>query len=66
MILSMIFWGASWINIKVLSNYINQYEVIFLRMGISVLTMIPILIYLKLDFKINIKTTILIYLPLLF
>ncbi len=60
MILSMIFWGASWINIKVLSNYINQYEVIFLRMGISVLTMIPILIYLKLDFKINIKTTILI------
>lgn len=60
MIFSMIFWGASWVNVKVLSSYINEYEVVFLRMGISFLSMIPILIYLKLDFKINLKTFILI------
>jgi len=60
MIFSMIFWGISWINVKVLTNYINEYEVVFLRMGISVLSMIPVLLYLKLNFKINIKTTILI------
>ena len=60
MIFAMVFWGASWVNIKILSNYINEYEVIFLRMGISVLSMIPVLFYLKLDFKINFKTTMLI------
>lgn len=62
MIFSMIFWGASWINVKILSNYINEFEVVFLRMGISLLTMIPILIYLKLDFKINTKSFLLILL----
>lgn len=62
MILSMIFWGASWVNVKFLTNYINEYEVVFLRMGISLIAMIPILIYLKLDFKINFKSLILIIL----
>lgn len=62
MIFSMIFWGASWVNVKILSNYINEYEVIFLRLGIALITMIPILFYLKLDFKINLKSFILILL----
>ncbi len=56
----MIFWGASWINVKILTEYINEYEVIFLRLGLSVITMIPILLYLKLDFKINLKAIFLI------
>ncbi|WP_083568516.1 DMT family transporter [Arcobacter sp. LA11] len=60
MIFAMIFWGASWINVKVLSNYINEYEVVFLRVGISLISMIPILFYLKLSFKITIKTAVLV------
>lgn len=58
----MIFWGASWVNVKFLTNYINEYEVVFLRMGISLIAMVPILIYLKLDFKINLKSLVLIIL----
>lgn len=56
MVLSMIFWGASWVNVKVLSSYINEYELVFLRMGISFLSMIPILYFFKLPYKIDLKT----------
>lgn len=62
MILSMIFWGASWVNVKFLTNYIDAYEVIFFRMGISILAMVPVLIYLKEDFRLNFKSIILILL----
>lgn len=62
MVFSMIFWGASWVNVKVLSTYINEYEVIFLRMGISLITMIPVLIYLKQDFRLTLKSIFLILL----
>lgn len=55
MVSAMIFWGISWVNAKVLSSYINEYELIFLRMGISFLSMIPIFFYYKLSFKIGIK-----------
>jgi len=61
LILSMIFWGASWVNVKILSSYINEYEVVFLRLVLSVLTLAPILVYLKLDFKINYKAMFLIF-----
>lgn len=60
MIFSMIFWGASWVNVKILSSYINEYEVIFLRMSLSILAMYPILYYLKLNLKIDIKSFFLI------
>jgi len=56
----MIFWGISWVNVKVLSSYINQYEIVFLRMGISALAMVPILKFLNLSFKISYKTLFLI------
>ncbi len=62
MIFSMIFWGASWVNVKFLTNYINAYEVVFFRMGISILAMIPVIIYLKQDFRLNIKSIVLILL----
>ena len=29
MVFSMIFWGASWISTKVLTNYVNEYELVF-------------------------------------
>ncbi len=66
MVLSMIFWGASWVNVKVLSSYINEYELVFLRMGISFLAMIPILYFFKLPYKINLKTFGLILLACIF
>ena len=62
MVFAMVFWGASWVNVKVLSSYINEYELVFLRMGISFVSMFPILYYFKFSFKIDLKTLILILL----
>lgn len=56
LIFAMLGWGASWVNVKILSYYINEYDVIFFRFSITTLTMIPIIIILKKSFKINIKT----------
>lgn len=30
MFFAMIGWGGSWVNVKVLSSYINEYDVMFL------------------------------------
>ncbi len=57
--IAMIGWGASWVNVKVLSNYINEYEMIFLRFGIASLSFIPILIFLKKSFKVDKRTLLL-------
>ena len=62
LVLAMIFWGVSWVNVKILSSYINEYELIFLRMGISFISMIPILYFFKLSFKIDFKALFLILL----
>ena len=53
MFLAMITWGASWINAKVLSKYITADELIFYRYLITSLTMLPILLFLRLSFKIT-------------
>ena len=62
MIFAMVFWGASWVNVKILTNYINEYELVFLRMGICFISMFPILYFYKLSFKIDFKTLFLIIL----
>ncbi|NCD12446.1 MAG: DMT family transporter [Epsilonproteobacteria bacterium] len=54
--LGMIAWGGSWVNVKVLGSYISAYEMIFMRFGITALTMIPIIIWLKHSFKIDLKS----------
>lgn len=53
---AMIGWGGSWVNAKILSDYINEFEMIFIRFGLTGLTMIPIIIYLKKSFHIDVKT----------
>ena len=53
---AMIGWGGSWVNAKILSNYINEFEMIFIRFGLTGLTMIPIIIHLKKSFYIDAKT----------
>lgn len=60
MVFAMIFWGASWISTKVLTNYVNEYELVFLRMGICFITMFPIIYFYKLSFKLDNKSFFLI------
>ncbi|NQY94327.1 MAG: DMT family transporter [Campylobacteraceae bacterium] len=60
LVLGMIGFGASWVNVKVLANYINEYETMLIRFVITAISLIPIILYLKKSFKINIKSFILI------
>jgi len=53
-------WGMSWVSVKILSNYINEFDVIFFRFTITTLSMIPIIFFLKKSFKINLKSFFLI------
>ena len=53
---AMFGWGMSWVSVKVLSNYINEFEMIFFRFSMATLTMIPIILYLKKSFLIDVKT----------
>ena len=54
--LAMVAWGHSWVIAKILSDYITAQELIFYRFSIATITFIPILLYMKLSFKIDIKT----------
>lgn len=60
MIFAMIFWGIAWVNTKILTTYVNEYELVFLRMGICFISMLPIIYFYGLSFKINLKSFILI------
>lgn len=51
--LAMIAWGASWVNAKVLSSYINEFELVFFRNLFTIITLIPVLIFTKKYFKID-------------
>ncbi len=58
--LAMFAWGASWVNVKILSSYINEFETMFFRFFITAITMIPIILYLKKSFKIDLKSFLLV------
>ncbi len=66
LILSMIFWGIAWVNTKILTNYVNEYELVFLRMGICFISMFPIIFFSNLSFKINLKSFYLILIASVF
>ena len=59
MVLAMAGWGASWVNAKVLSSYINEYEMMFLRNFFTIITLAPVLIISKKFFYTNIKSLVL-------
>jgi len=59
MFIAMIGWGASWVHAKVLSAYINEYELIFLRNLFTVIAMIPILYFSKKSLRINLNSFLL-------
>jgi len=58
-ILAMAGWGASWVNAKVLSSYINEYELIFFRNFFTIITLTPVLIIMRKKFYINLKSFLL-------
>jgi len=53
MILAMAGWGGSWVNAKVLSSYLTEYELIFFRNIFTIITLGPILLMSKKYFYIN-------------
>lgn len=53
MFLAMAGWGASWVNAKVLSSYMNEYELIFFRNVFTIITLAPVLIFTRKYFHIN-------------
>ena len=57
----MIGWGASWVTVKVLGRYINEYEMILFRFGFTAITMIPIIIKMKHSFAIDMKNSVLVF-----
>ena len=59
MFLAMAGWGASWVNAKVLSIYINEYELILFRNIFTLLTLVPVLLITKKYFKINMRSLLL-------
>lgn len=54
--LAMLCWGGSWVNIKVLSGYIGPYDVVFFRYFITALSMVPIMLFLKKSFAIDLRS----------
>lgn len=54
--LAMVAWGGSWVNVKILGHYISAFEMILVRFSITAITMVPIIIWLKHSFKIDLKS----------
>ena len=55
MFLAMIGWGMSWVSVKILGRYINEYDMILFRFGITAVTMIPIILSMKRSFRITLR-----------
>ena len=53
---AMVAWGGSWVNVKILGHYVSAYEMIFLRFGITAISMVPIIVWLKHSFKIDFQS----------
>ena len=56
MLLAMIGWGMSWVSVKILGRYIDEYEMILFRFGITAVTMIPIILWEKHSFRIDLRS----------
>ncbi len=55
MFLAMIGWGMSWVSVKILGRYIDEYEMILFRFGITAMSMIPIILWMKHSFRIGLR-----------
>lgn len=57
---AMVCWGGSWVNVKFLALYIDEFETMTFRYVITAVSMIPLMIILKKSFKISLKNFILV------
>jgi len=57
---AMFGWGLSWVSVKILSQYINEFEMVFFRFAITIPTIVPIILFMKKSFKINFKSFLLV------
>jgi len=55
MIIAIISWGSSWINLKIVTTYINEFEALFFRFFLSSVVLFPILLYRKESLKLDKK-----------
>ena len=62
MLLAMIGWGMSWVSVKILGRYINEYDMILFRFGITAVTMIPIILAMRHSFKITLREFVIVLL----
>jgi len=58
MIFAMLAWAGSFVSAKYLALYINEHELVTYRYFISSLTMLPVLLYLKISFKIDFRNLV--------
>jgi len=54
--IAMLSWGASSVNMKILSSYVNEYEMMLFRYFFTAVTLIPVMIFLRKSFRIDLKT----------
>ena len=55
MLIAIISWGSSWVNLKIVTTYINEFEALFFRFLLSTLVLFPILLYRKESLKLDTK-----------
>ena len=55
MVFAMLAWAGSFVSAKYLALYINEHELVTYRYLITTLTMLPVLLYLNIGFKIDIR-----------
>ena len=53
MVLAMVGWGAAWVHVKYLSDYLGIHEIIFYRYLLTTLGMIPLILWLRLPWRID-------------
>lgn len=59
MFIAMLTWGETWVSAKVLANYLSAYELVFWRFFISTIGLIPIILYMYKNIKIDLKNLLL-------
>jgi drug/metabolite transporter (DMT)-like permease len=53
MVISMLFWGLGWPSGKILTHYCSPINIAVYRYIIVIATLLPILLFLKVDFKVK-------------
>ena len=55
MVLAMLAWAGSFVSAKYLAMYINEHELVTYRYLITTLTTLPVLMYLNISYKIDLR-----------